>query len=64
MKKRLRMVLIALTSAAMPLITEITCNPYAGVLGIYRDDDAYYYDDGFYYDEIVIYDDCFLFMCF
>lgn len=64
MKRRLRMFLIALTSAATPLVTEITCDPNTGVLDVYRDDDAYYYDGGFYYDGIVIYDDCFLFVCF
>ncbi len=65
---KLKAWLIALACGGVPLVTSATCDPYAGVLDIYRDDDGYsYYDDGYYYEEVYYVDyyeeDCFLFFC-
>ncbi len=69
---KLRLSLLA--CGAIPLITNVNCDPARGIFDFYRDDDAsyffddyddYYYDD-YYDDEIIIfddYDDCF-FGCF
>ncbi len=56
--------LITLACGGFPLITSATCDPYAGVLDFYRDDDidhhgGLFYEDIYYYEE-----DCFLFFCF
>ena len=56
---------IALLCGAMPLVTNVTCDPYAGVVGFYRDDDSdFFFDDGFYVEDLYYEEDCFVFVCF
>lgn len=54
---RLKNLIVALSCGAMPLITEVACDPYGGG-GAYffRDDDGDYYGDDYYYDDYY-YDD-------
>ena len=53
---RLKGLIVALSCGAMPLITEIACDPngYGGYF--FRDDDGDYYYDDYYYDDYYYYD--------
>ncbi len=55
--RRLTMLMVAIASAAMPLVTTATCNPATGSMNFFRDDDNEYWEDDFYYNEEVIYYD-------
>ena len=62
-RRTIKMWLVGLACAGIPLVTSATCNPQTGFLNFFRDDDGgYYYDDGYYYD-YGYYDDCY-FECF
>lgn len=53
---RAKMWLAALACGGGPLITTATCDPYSGVINVFRDDDHGHFD-GFFYEEIIFYDD-------
>ena len=56
---------IALLCGGTPLVINVTCDPYYGVLDIYRDDDAdFFFDDGFFVEEVYYEEECFDFFCF
>ena len=58
-RRTIKMWLVGLACAGIPLVTSATCNPQTGGWNFFRDDDGgYYYDDPYYYD-YGYYDDCF-----
>ena len=61
-RRTIKMWLVGLACAGIPLVTSATCNPVTGGWSFFRnDDDPYYYDD--YYYDYGYYDDCY-FDCF
>ncbi len=63
LRKKIKLWVVGLASAAIPLVTEANCIPGGGFT-FYRDDDEdccytdVYYDD-YYYDDYYYYDDCY-----
>ena len=65
-RRTIKMWLVGLACAGIPLVTSATCNPQTGGFNFFRNDDSYY-DDGYYYDDayyVDYYDDCYFFDCF
>ncbi len=52
----LKTFLIVFACGGVPLVTNVSCDPYYG-FSFFRDDDSdYYYDDGYYYDDSYYYE--------
>ncbi|MEK6798761.1 MAG: hypothetical protein AABZ12_07340 [Planctomycetota bacterium] len=66
-RNRIKLGLAALLCGGVPLVTSATCDPYAGVLDFYRDDDGGYYDSGYWVEDVYYvdyYDDCGWWACY
>lgn len=72
LQRRMKRWLIGLATAAVPLVTNVSCDPNGG-FSFFRDDDdgyggscffdcyvdPYYYADPYYYYDDCYYDDCY-----
>lgn len=66
-RRTIKLWLVGLACAGIPLATSATCNPLTGRFDFFRNDDGYYFDDGYYYEDayyVDYYDDCFFFECY
>jgi len=65
-RRNIKMWLLGLACAGIPLTTAASCDPVTGAVKFFRNDDGgdyyddgYYYDDYYYYDDGYYYDDCY-----
>lgn len=61
-RRTIKMWLVGLACAGIPLVTSATCDPRTGAFDFFRGDSGnYYYDSGYYVD---YYNDCYFLECF
>ena len=67
-RRTIKLWLLGLACAGIPLTTAFSCNPTTGAVDFFRNDDnGYYYDDGYYYNDGYYgdyYGDCYYYDCY
>ena len=63
-RRTIKMWLVGLACAGIPLTTAVSCDPVTGAANFFRNvDSGDYYDDGYYYDGGYYVDDCYYYDC-